>query len=108
MTGTAIRTGTIVEEIENIEKPFDEKKISKTLASLVGHPVTDFIEKWGYPDTIYRIYDGTFEYLFVIEINPSFSLDVYFKTNPVGKIVEYRSEERIISSAAQNDVNPEF
>ena len=73
------------------------------LESLIGQPITDFIEKWGNPDTIYRIQDGTFEYLFVIEIDPSWAQDVYFKTNSVGKISEFRSEERKLTPSSPED-----
>ncbi|MFH2219321.1 MAG: hypothetical protein ABII68_06650 [Pseudomonadota bacterium] len=95
--------GAVEKEKARTGKPFDREKFSKMLESFNGRPVTEFIDKWGYPDTVFRIQDGTFEYLFVIEVDPSCAQDVYFKTDPVGKIVGFRSEERTVSPPAPTE-----
>ncbi len=54
-------------------------------------PVDAFIDLWGYADEIIKISDGNRQYLFVIEVTPSFTRKVLFLTNPAGKIIDFKT-----------------
>jgi len=45
--------------------------------------------------------DGNRQYLFVIEVTPSFSRKILFLTNPAGKIIEFRTDVEKNSNALQ-------
>jgi len=78
-------------EKENAGKAIDKKNFEKMLASWVGHPIKDFVDKWGSPDDTFDISSGHSVYLFVVEVTPSNTHEIYFKTDPSGKIVHCRS-----------------
>jgi hypothetical protein len=54
-------------------------------------PVDDFIDLWGYADKIIKISDGNRQYLFAIEVTPSFTRKILFLTNPAGKIIDFKT-----------------
>lgn len=83
---------------KRIDKPIadgtmDKDSFEKLFASWVGGAITDFIDEWGNPDTTSDAPNNQRAYLFVIEITPSNTRNIYFTTNSSGKIVDYRSGE---------------
>jgi len=88
---TAAKTYNERIEKESIAGSIDKTSFEKMLTSWIGHPITDFIDKWGSPDDTFIAPNGQTVYLFVVEITPSDTRDIYFRTDPSGKIASYRS-----------------
>jgi len=79
-------------EKENARQLIDEEKFAEMLRSWLTSPVDDFINKWGYPDQIINLPDGSRRYLFMVEITPVLTRHITFDTNPSGAIVEFTVE----------------
>lgn len=79
-------------EKESSGQLFDEEKFAEMIRSWATTPVEDFINKWGYPDQIINMPDGTMRYLFMVEITPVFTRQITFDTNQFGVIVEFAVE----------------
>ena len=79
-------------EKESSRQLIDEEKFSEMLRSWVSSPVDDFINKWGYPDQIINMPDGSRRYLFKFEITPVLTRQITFGTNQSGVIVEFTVE----------------
>ncbi|MBC8433426.1 MAG: hypothetical protein H8D96_16070 [Desulfobacterales bacterium] len=88
-------------EKESDKRLFDDENFATLLKGWLNSPVDAFIDLWGYPDEIIKISDGNRQYLFVIEVTPSFTRKILFLTNPAGKIIELRTDVEKISNASQ-------
>ena len=77
---------------ENSKQLIDEEKFAEMLRAWVRSPVDDFIDKWGYPDQIINMPDGSRRYLFLVEITPVITRQITFNTNHSGVIVEFTVE----------------
>jgi len=77
---------------ESSTQLIDEEKFTEVLRAWVTSPVDDFINKWGYPDQIINMPDGSRRYLFMVEITPVITRQITFDTNQSGVIVEFTVE----------------
>jgi hypothetical protein len=88
-------------EKDSDKQLFDDEKFSTLLKGWMHSPVDDFVDLWGYADEVIKISDSNSQYLFVIEVTPSFTRKIIFLTNPAGKIIEFRTDVEKISNASQ-------
>jgi len=76
---------------DNARVLLDQEELSKIIGSWLNHPIDEFIDQWGYPDTIINMPDDIRQYSFLVEIAPSGSHKIIFETNPSGEIVSFRT-----------------
>jgi len=86
---------------ESDKQLFDDENFSMLLKGWMHSPIDNFIDQWGYPDEIIKISDGNRQYLFVIEVTPSFIRKILFLTNPAGNIIEFRTDVEKIGNPLQ-------
>ncbi len=78
-------------EKDSYKQLFDDENFSMMLKGWLNRPVDDFVDLWGYSDEIIKISDSNKQYLFVIEVTPSFTRKILLLTNPAGKIIEFKT-----------------
>jgi len=78
-------------EKESYKQLFDDENFAMMLKGWLNRPVDDFVDLWGYTDEIIKISDSNRQYLFVIEVTPSFTRKILFLTNPAGKIIDFKT-----------------
>ena len=78
-------------EKESDKQLFDDENFAKLLKGWMHSPIDAFIDRWGYADEIIKISDSNEQYLFVIEVTPSFTRKILFLTNPAGEIVDFKT-----------------
>ena len=78
-------------EQESYKQLFDDENFAMMLKGWLNRPVDDFVDLWGYADEIIKISDSNKQYLFVIEVTPSFTRKILFLTNPAGKIIDFKT-----------------
>ena len=73
---------------ESSQQLIDEEEFTEMIRSWATSPVDDFISKWGYPDQIINLPNGSRRYLFRVEITPEITRQINLDTNPSGVIIK--------------------